>query len=83
MPRLGKSLGYTGSYTVERGVITHHTLVATWPFGAGSRQTRWATLIPGDDSADVLRLSGDPGGPVQFLLTWHRTAHAFGKGNIR
>ncbi|OOC02970.1 hypothetical protein B0293_28760 [Amycolatopsis azurea DSM 43854] len=73
MPRLGKSLGYTGSYTVERGVITHHTLVATWPFGAGSRQTRWATLIPGDGSADVLRLSGAPDRPVQFLLTWHRT----------
>lgn len=74
MPRLGKSLGYTGSYTVERGVITHHTLVATWPFGAGSRQTRWATLIQGNDAADVLRLSGDPDGQVQFLLTWHRTS---------
>ncbi len=66
-------MGYTGTYTVEREVITHHTLVATWPFGAGSRQTRWATLIAGNDSADVLRLSGPPDRSAQFLLTWHRT----------
>ncbi|MET9258995.1 lipocalin-like domain-containing protein [Amycolatopsis sp. NPDC004079] len=76
IPQVGKSLGYTGTYTVERGVVTHHALVATWPFGAGSRQLRWAALIPGDASADVLRLSGDPERPVQFLLTWHRVAHA-------
>ncbi|MFK0247773.1 lipocalin-like domain-containing protein [Amycolatopsis azurea] len=76
LPRLGKSLGYTGTYTVERGVVTHHTLVATWPFGAGSRQRRWATLTPGDGSADLLRLGGDPGGSVQFLLAWHRITRA-------
>ncbi|OXM48861.1 hypothetical protein CFP75_20600 [Amycolatopsis alba DSM 44262] len=75
LPLFGKSLSYTGSYTLDREVITHHTLVATWPFGAGSRQRRWATLTAGEGSADLLRLTGNPGSPVQFVLTWHRAPH--------
>lgn len=71
--RHGKSMAYAGPFTVDGSIVVHHIEISTWPFRAGRRMRRWASMRRSSNTGDELLLSNDPRRLVRFRLEWRRS----------